>query len=74
MMSQQHTQEPWAVSDEVFDNDGTPETVITGLDGRAAIAVTLDFGLNNLGMREANARRIVAAVNACAGIATHEPA
>lgn len=71
-MSDQHTQEPWAVSHEVFDNDGVPETVITGLDGRAAIAVTIDFGPNNPGMREANARRIVACVNACAGIATHE--
>ena len=63
-----HTKEPWAVSEEVFDNDGIHESVIRGLNGRATIAVTLDFGDNNPGMREANARRIVACINACAGI------
>lgn len=65
-----HTKEPWLVNGESFDNEGLPESVIRGLDGRAAIAVTLDFGSNNSGMREANARRIVACVNACAGIST----
>lgn len=62
-----HTPEPWSVAEESFDNDGIHESVIRGLDGRAAIAVTLEFGENNPGMREANARRIVACVNACAG-------
>lgn len=66
----EHTKEPWNVSEEVFDNDGIHESVIRGLDGRAAIAVTLEFGPNNPGMREANARRIVAAVNACKGMDT----
>jgi len=66
-----HTPEPWSVAEESFDNDGIHESVIRGLDGRAAIAVTLEFGANNPGMREANARRIVACVNACAGIETY---
>ena len=63
-----YTKEPWSVAEEAFDNDGIHESVIRGLDGRAAIAVTLEFGPNNPEMREANARRIVAAVNACAGV------
>ena len=66
----EHTIEPWRVAEESFDNDGSHESVIRGLDGRAAIAVTLEFGPNNPGMREANARRIVACVNACEGIPT----
>lgn len=66
----EHTIEPWRVAEESFDNDGIHESVIRGLDGRAAIAVTLEFGPNNPGMREANARRIVACVNACTGITT----
>lgn len=69
-MTTQHTPEPWRVAEESFDNGGIQESVIRGLDGRAAIAVTLEFGPNNPGMREANARRIVACVNACAGIRT----
>lgn len=67
-----HTSEPWSLAEEAFDNDGIHESVIRGLDGRAAIAVTLEFGPNNPGMREANARRIVAAVNACASIPTED--
>ena len=63
-----HTPEPWSVAEESFDNDGIHESVIRGLDGRAAIAVTLEFGENNPGMREANARRIVACVNALEGL------
>ena len=66
----EHTKEPWRVAEESFDNDGIHESVIRGLDDRAAIAVTLEFGPNNPGMREANARRIVACVNACEGIPT----
>lgn len=66
----EHTKEPWRMAEEVFDNDGASESVIRALDDRAAVAVTLDFGPNNPGMREANAKRIVACVNACAGIKT----
>lgn len=65
-----HIPEPWKVSEESFDNDGIQESVIRGLDGRAAIAVTLDFGENNPDAREENARRIVACVNACKGFST----
>lgn len=63
-----HTPEPWHIAEEAFDNDDFKETVIRALDDRAAVAVTLEFGANNPGMREANARRIVACVNACASI------
>lgn len=59
-----------AVQGEVFDNDGTPETVITGLDGRAFVAVAIEIGPNNPGMREANARRLAACWNACHLITT----
>jgi hypothetical protein len=62
-----HAPEPWNVG-ETFCNGESPETVIRGLDGMAAIAVTLDFGPNYPKARERNARRIVACVNACAGI------
>lgn len=65
-----HTKEPWRVAEESFDNDGIQESVIRALGGRAVIAVTIDFVENNPNMREANASRIVACVNACAGITT----
>jgi hypothetical protein len=58
----------WTVDEETFDNDGCPETVIRSLNGAAVIAVAIDFGENNPLMREANARRIVACVNACDGL------
>lgn len=63
-----YTKEPWCVGDTTHENGEFIETAIMALEGRAAIAVCLDFGFNNLGMREANARRIVACVNACAGV------
>lgn len=65
-----HTKEPWCVGDTTHENGEFIETAIMALEGRAAIAVCLDFGFNNLGMREANACRIVACVNACAEIDT----
>lgn len=58
------------VAVEVFDNDGCPETVIQGMGGAASVAVALDFGPNNPGMRYANARRLVACWNACEGLST----
>jgi hypothetical protein len=51
---------PWTVDEEAFDNDGCPETVIRALNGVAGVAVAIDFGTNNPGMREANARLIAA--------------
>lgn len=54
---------PWTVA-ETDPNDGQPETVIRGWGGRAGIAVTLDFGMNNPLMRDANSHLIVSAVNA----------
>lgn len=58
----QHTPGPWTVA-ETFDNDGAHETVIRACGGQAAVAVTLDFGPNNPGMRIANAAFIVRACN-----------
>lgn len=52
---------PWTVDEEAFDNDGCPETVIRALKGVAGVAVAIDFGPNNPGMREANAHLIAAA-------------
>ena len=66
----EHTKEPWCVGNTTHENGEFIETAIMALEGRAAVAVCLDFGFNNLGMRESNARRIVACVNACAGIDT----
>lgn len=63
-----HTPGLLMVAQEAFDNDGCPETVITGMDGRAGVAVCIDFGKNNPGMREANARRLVACWNALDGL------
>lgn len=54
---------------ETGQDDGcSPETVIRGMDGRAGVAVTIDFGANNPGMREANAQRLVACWNALDGL------
>jgi hypothetical protein len=66
----EHTKEPWSVSVEIFDNEGQPETAIQALNCAATVAVALDFGRNNPGMREANARRIVVCVNALANVST----
>lgn len=63
-----HTPEPWQVAETGADDEGCPEIVIRGMDGRAAICVGLDFGKNNPLMQEANARRIVACVNAFEGV------
>jgi hypothetical protein len=59
-----------AVSASLFDNEGCPETVIVGVEKNAFVAVAIDFGENNPGMREANARRLVACWNACEGVPT----
>ena len=67
-----HTPGQLNVAVEIFDNDGMPETAIQGLNGSATVAVALDFGLNNPGMREANARRLAACWNACEGLDTDE--
>lgn len=69
-MSAQHTPGRLAVAVEIFDNDGMPETALQALGGAATVAVALEFGPNNPGMREANARRLAACWNACEGIST----
>ena len=54
---------------ETGKDDGcSPETVIRGMGGRAGVAVAIDFGANNPGMREANAQRLVACWNALDGL------
>lgn len=57
------------VGETPLDNDGVPETVIggTGQFENHAIAVAIDFK-NAPGMREANARRMVACWNALDGL------
>lgn len=54
---------------ETGQDDGySPETVIRGMGGRAGVAVAIDFGANNPGMREANAQRLVNCWNALDGL------
>lgn len=54
---------------ETGQDDGcSPETVIRGMGGQAGVAVAIDFGANNPGMREANAQRLVACWNALDGL------
>lgn len=54
---------------ETGQDDGcSPETVIRGMGGRAGVAVAIDFGANNPGMREANAKRLVTCWNALDGL------
>ncbi|MGK5049906.1 hypothetical protein ACQ4WP_29070 [Janthinobacterium sp. GB4P2] len=68
----EHTPCLLVVDDQIFDNDGAHETVIcgTGPDFTGhAIAVVIDFK-SAPGMREANARRLVACWNACDGLST----
>lgn len=64
-----HTPGMLMVGETPFDNDGAPETVIggTGQFANHAIAVAIDFK-NAPGMREANARRMVACWNALDGL------
>ena len=50
------------------DEGSSPETVIRGMGGQAGVAVAIDFGANNPGMREANARRLVNCWNALDGL------
>ena len=50
------------------DEGSSPETVIRGMDGQAGVAVAIDFGANNPGMRLANAQRLVACWNALDGL------
>lgn len=64
----EHTKEPWFVGETTHEDGEFIETAIMALEGEAAPAVCLDFGFNNLGMRDANATRIVLCVNVCAGI------
>jgi len=70
MKMSEHTPGKLAVSASLFDNEGCPETVIVGVDKNAFVAVAIDFGENNPNMREANARRLVAAWNYCDGLDT----
>lgn len=66
----EHTPCLLVVDDQIFDNDGAHETVICGTGPEFtghAIAVVIDFK-NAPGMREANARRLVACWNACDGL------
>lgn len=73
-MTQKHTPEPWATdyrerpdgmfAQEVFDANG--ETIAT------LAWFPVDSGVGTTTNREANARRIVACVNACIGVSNGE--
>ena len=57
--NQLHTPGPWIVAETTWE-DGIPETVISGLNGSAGIAVAIEFA-QIPEMRDANARLISAA-------------
>ena len=68
----EHTKEPWGVVSEKWYLNGQPS--IVGRNGAGfAVALMAPWGPavnDSVDKREANARRIVACVNACAGIPT----
>ena len=68
----EHTKEPWGVVSEKWYLNGQPS--IVGQNGAGfAVALMAPWGPavnDSVDKREANARRIVACVNACAGIPT----
>jgi len=63
-MTDKHTQEPW----HTFDNGSW--TDIVDDSHRHVVTVEQNCGEPYLAMSDADARRIVACVNACAGIST----
>lgn len=71
-MSINYTRGPLVVAETYADEGDPPETCIRGMDGRAGVAVALDFGANNPSMREDNARRIVACWNAFERVLTED--
>jgi hypothetical protein len=62
----EHTPEPWIA----FSTDKKPDTIRSEKNGK--VVCQLHDGGFNYDLQEANARRIVAAVNYCAGVPTHE--
>lgn len=66
-MSDKHTKEPWSIED---GEQGTNSFYVLGPDRTAAVAKVMNYKL--LGIGRDNARRIVACVNACAGIPTDD--
>lgn len=64
----EHTKEPWRVG---FD-DGSGDSYITSCSDETVVVRggTDDWGVSHGATDPANARRIVACVNACAGIST----
>lgn len=69
-MIAQHTKEPWAVSKAKHMGGEYQIAVIAESRGDRSLVIHAEQG--NEDQDDANARRIVACVNACAGIATHE--
>lgn len=65
-----HTPEPWAV--EISHNGGCVKIVETGLEYPRSLGQLVSYGDRQDINAKANARRIVAAVNACAGLSTDE--
>lgn len=74
-----HTPEPWALRDarSIFERqDGTPARYIVEVrrDGYKSLIAGSGFepAIKHGGTHAANARRIVACVNACAGLSTEQ--
>jgi hypothetical protein len=65
-MTQQHTPEPWKVITK-----GTVPLIVHKGDIRMPIAVVQEVYMSRA-QRQANARRIVACINACKGWTTEE--
>lgn len=65
----QHTAEPWDLMRHGAIYGGPVKEYANG-SARSQIAMTTGADFTNPGEQQANARRIVACVNACAGIAT----
>ena len=71
-MSEQHTTEPWAIDPDDRPNMQWNNHIVSEANQDIAICFMAHDGTEDNECGEANARRIVACVNACAGYATEE--
>ena len=71
-MSEQHTPEPWAIDPDDRPNMQWNNHIVSEANQDIAICFMAHDGTEDNECGEANARRIVACVNACAGYATEE--
>ena len=71
-MSEQHTPEPWAIDPDDRPNMQWNNHIVSEANQDLAICFMAHDGTEDNEHGEANARRIVAAVNACAGFSIEE--